>query len=188
MRNLKRIILFLIFAILFVPLVFAKDLDVTIVYDNNPYNEQLETRWGFSCLVEGFDKTILFDVGGEGSILLRNMDKLKIDPKAINMIILSHIHYDHIGGLSSFLQKNSEVAVYLPESLPQSVKRTVKEAGAKLVEVRKPLAICKHVYSTGEPFASSLWNRRIPPHSSRPWPFAQFQRSAHSHKGPQNLP
>lgn len=150
MRNLKRIILFLIFAILFASLAFAKDLDLTIVYDNNPYNEQLETRWGFSCLVEGLDKTILFDVGGEGSILLRNMDKLKIDPKAIDMIILSHIHYDHIGGLSSFLEKNSEVTVYLPESLPQSVKRTVKEAGAKLIEVRKPLAICKNVYSTGE--------------------------------------
>jgi|AntAceMinimDraft_9_1070365.scaffolds.fasta_scaffold05751_5 7,8-dihydropterin-6-yl-methyl-4-(beta-D-ribofuranosyl)aminobenzene 5'-phosphate synthase len=150
MRNLKRIILFLIFAILFAPLAFAKDLDLTIVYDNNPYNEQLETRWGFSCLVEGLDKTILFDVGGEGSILLGNMEKLKIDPKAIDIIILSHIHYDHIGGLSSFLEKNSEVTVYLPESLPQSVKRTVKEAGAKLIEVRKPLAICKNVYSTGE--------------------------------------
>jgi 7,8-dihydropterin-6-yl-methyl-4-(beta-D-ribofuranosyl)aminobenzene 5'-phosphate synthase len=52
MHKPKRIILFLIFAMLFTTLAFAKDLDLTIVYDNNPYNEQLETRWGFSCLVE----------------------------------------------------------------------------------------------------------------------------------------
>ena len=84
----------------------AEDLTITIVYDNNPYNEELETRWGFSCLIEGLEKTILFDVGGEGSVLLKNMEKLKIDPKKVNVIVLSHIHYDHIGGLSDFLKKN----------------------------------------------------------------------------------
>ncbi|GAH88005.1 unnamed protein product, partial [marine sediment metagenome] len=57
----------------------TKNLTITIIYDNNPYNEELETRWGFSCLVEGLEKTILFDVGGEGSVLLKNMEKLKID-------------------------------------------------------------------------------------------------------------
>ncbi len=139
-----------IFTILLAPLAAAKDLSLTIVYDNNPYKEGLETRWGFSCFVEGPEKTIIFDVGGEGSVLLRNMEKLKIDPKTVDVVVLSHIHYDHIGGLSDFLEKNNNVTVYMPKSLPRSVKNTVKKAGAELVEVDKSVKICKDVYSTGE--------------------------------------
>jgi len=142
-----------IFGILFAPLAVAKDLkdlSLTIVYDNNPYNKELETRWGFSCFVEGPEKTIIFDVGGEGSVLLKNMEKLSIDPKTVDVVVLSHIHHDHIGGLSDFLKKNSNVTVYIPKSLPQSVKNKVKKANAKLVEVDKSTKICKGVYSTGE--------------------------------------
>lgn len=128
----------------------SNDLSLTIVYDNNPYKEELETRWGFSCYIEGTEKTILFDVGGESSVLLGNVKKLGIDPESIDTIVLSHIHYDHIGGLSDFLKVNAEVTVLLPESLPQSIKDTVTNAGAKLVEVHKPVKICKNVYSTGE--------------------------------------
>jgi len=150
MYKLSKIILFLIFSISFVSSVIAEDLDLTLVYDNNPYDEELETRWGFSCLVEGLEKTILFDVGGEGSVLLRNMEKLKIDPKKVDVVILSHVHYDHIGGLSDFLRKNPFVTVYMPKSLPQSVKDKVKDAGAELVEVHSSTEICKNAYSTGE--------------------------------------
>jgi len=128
----------------------SNDLSLTIVYDNNPYGKNLETKWGFSCYVKGTEKTILFDVGGEGSVLLKNMKKLGIDPKAVDVIVLSHIHYDHIGGLSDFLKVNPEVTVYMPRSLPKSVKDTVTKAGARLVEVHKSIKICKNVHSTGE--------------------------------------
>ena len=144
------IILFLIFTILFAPAAHAEDLDITIVYDNNPYDDRLETRWGFSCLVKGLEKTILFDVGGEGRVLLENMRKLKIDPGTVDIVVLSHIHYDHIGGLSAFLERNHSVTVFMPVSLPQSVKNRVNNKGAKLVEVRGPVKICKNAYSTGE--------------------------------------
>jgi hypothetical protein len=49
-----------IFTVLFAPLAAAKDLNLTIVYDNNSYKEGLETRCGFSCFVEGPGKTIMF--------------------------------------------------------------------------------------------------------------------------------
>lgn len=150
MHKLNRIILFLIFAISFTSLAFAKDLNLTLLYDNNPYNEELETRWGFSCLVEGLEKTILFDVGGEGSVLLKNMKRLEIAPEIIDIIVLSHIHYDHIGGLFNFLEENCEVCVYLPRSFPRSIKDNVKEAGAELVEVHSSIEICENAYSTGE--------------------------------------
>lgn len=39
---------------------------LTVIMDNYPFREGLETSWGFSCLVEGREKTVLFDTGGMG--------------------------------------------------------------------------------------------------------------------------
>ena len=128
----------------------VNDLTITVVYDNNPYKEGLETAWGFSCLITGAEKTILFDTGGDGSILLNNMGKLTIDPNSIELVVLSHIHGDHTGGLGGFLKKNANVTVYLPKSFPKSFKDDVKSCGSKIVEVERPLEICENVYSTGQ--------------------------------------
>lgn len=128
----------------------AKDLSITVSYDNNPYKERLKTAWGFSCVIRGTEKTILFDTGGDGPILLTNMEELDINPKEIDLVVLSHIHGDHVGGLFSFLEKNREVVVYLPKSFPKGFKNGVKGYGAKVVEVQGPLKICEGIYSTGE--------------------------------------
>jgi len=126
------------------------DLTITVVYDNNPYKQELETAWGFSALITGAEKTILFDSGGDGSLLLGNMEKLAVDPDKIDIVVLSHIHGDHTGGLGSFLEKNPSVTVYLPESFPKKFKDNVQARGAKMVEVEQPLKICENVYSTGQ--------------------------------------
>jgi 7,8-dihydropterin-6-yl-methyl-4-(beta-D-ribofuranosyl)aminobenzene 5'-phosphate synthase len=126
------------------------DLALTIVYDNNQYDRALETRWGFSCYIKGAEKTLLFDVGGEGSVLMGNMENLEIDPRTVDGVVLSHVHHDHVGGLPHFLSHHSSVTVYMPRSLPPSIKDTVRQAGAHLVEVHGPMKICKDVYSTGE--------------------------------------
>jgi len=125
-------------------------MTITVVYDNNPYKEGLETGWGFSCVIADIEKTILFDTGGDGSILLNNMGKLAIDPNGIDTVVLSHIHGDHTGGLNRFLEKNSNVTVYLPKSFPKKFKDNVQSWGAKIVEVEQPLKICENVYSTGQ--------------------------------------
>lgn len=126
------------------------NLSIIVLFDNYLYKEGLKTSWGFSCIIKGTEKTILFDTGGDGSILLANMEKLDINPEEIDLIVLSHIHGDHVGGLNRFLEINPEVDVYVPESFPKDSKDEIKEQGANVIDVQNSVEICENVYSTGE--------------------------------------
>ncbi len=123
---------------------------LTTIYDNYEHEPELKTGWGFSCLVEVGDKNILFDTGGESSTLLYNMQKLGIDPKTINTIVLSHIHGDHTGGLLGILEINADVDVYLLKSFPSEFKDKVESYKANVVEVAGPVKIYENVSTTGE--------------------------------------
>jgi len=120
----------------------------TILYDNNPFNGSCSTEWGFSCLVELDDETILFDTGGDPDVLAHNVEVLGVDLAEIDCIVLSHEHWDHVGGLSMVLEANSNVTVYLPESFPYHIKSSVRDSGATLVETRNATLICPGVATT----------------------------------------
>jgi len=123
---------------------------LTILYDNNSYDYRLQSSWGFSCLIELEEKTILFDTGGDGEILLYNMRVLNKDPKTIDMIVLSHIHGDHTGGLWSLLREKSTLKVYIPASFPQEFEQRAKKFGGEVVRVDASLEIDRGIYSSGE--------------------------------------
>lgn len=120
-------------------------MKITIIYDNTVYQKGLKSNWGFSCLVEAEKMPrILFDTGTSGSILLSNMQKLNINLAFIDEVFISHAHFDHTGGLSAFLDVNSDVKVYVPISCS-------KPSGAKeVVSIEQPLQIHENVFSTGE--------------------------------------
>lgn len=95
-------------------------MKLTIVYDNNAKNS-LKSDWGFSCLIED-SKKVLFDTGADSKILIYNMKQLNIDPKAIDIVVLSHNHWDHIGGLKGFLKANENKAEIIWPDKKQSFK------------------------------------------------------------------
>jgi 7,8-dihydropterin-6-yl-methyl-4-(beta-D-ribofuranosyl)aminobenzene 5'-phosphate synthase len=128
----------------------GEDVKITVVYDNNPYDRRLEPAWGFACIVEGFEKVILFDTGGDGDVLLANMAALGYAPGDVDVVVLSHVHGDHVGGLPRVLEENPAVTVYAPSSFPARLKNGVERAGAALVEVEGRCDVCPGVGSTGE--------------------------------------
>jgi 7,8-dihydropterin-6-yl-methyl-4-(beta-D-ribofuranosyl)aminobenzene 5'-phosphate synthase len=125
-------------------------MNLTVVFDNNAYDPRLRTSWGFAAWLEVGGQTVLFDTGGDGGLLLGNMEALGLDPKQVEVVVLSHIHGDHVGGLGSLLTVNPQVTVYLPEAFPAQTKRGVRAAGAAVVEVSDPLEILPGVWSTGQ--------------------------------------
>jgi 7,8-dihydropterin-6-yl-methyl-4-(beta-D-ribofuranosyl)aminobenzene 5'-phosphate synthase len=125
-------------------------LRVTVLFNNVFHLPGLTPGWGFSCLVEGLGKTILFDTGADGGVLLDNMKRLNLDPGRIDAVFLSHIHGDHTGGLDALLARQPGVQVFLPAGFPDSFRQAVDDRGAKVILVRMGGRLMDHVYSTGE--------------------------------------
>ena len=119
-------------------------IKIQIIYDNTSINSDLKPDWGFAALIQAFGKNILFDTGANGKILLGNMQILNIDPLIISDVFISHCHFDHIGGLSHFLNKNSDITLHAPTSF-----RGVRSA-RNVIYYNKPQEIFKHFYTTGE--------------------------------------
>lgn len=119
-------------------------MKVTIIYDNTASRADLQADWGFSALVEAEGRKILFDTGANGRILLSNMEKLKVNPEEIEDVFISHPHWDHTGGLSSFLRLNSKVRLWIPSYLPGA------ENAGEVIEVKSPAKLYEGIYSTGE--------------------------------------
>jgi len=125
------------------------DIVITIVYDNYSFDERLEPAWGFACVIDGLAKKILFDTGGRGGRLLSNMAKLGIEPEQIDVVVLSHVHADHTGGLDAFLETNSNVKVFMPKVFPRNLKMVARRSGATLVETTDPCPVCNGTWTTG---------------------------------------
>ncbi len=125
-------------------------ISITILYDNYIHTEGSTSDWGFSCLIEGTDQTILFDTGRKGDVLTENMAFLDQSPEKIDVILISHNHGDHTGGLNAILDQKSDLSVYFGKSWPESFGKNVEDKGSTPVRVGDPVKICDHVYSTGE--------------------------------------
>lgn len=122
-------------------------MKISITYDNEA-RFGFKSGWGFSSLIETGNKKILFDTGCEGPSLIYNMRKLGYKPEDIDIIVLSHEHWDHVGGLFDVLKENSDVKVFVLKSFSEGFKNRVRQI-AELVDVEKQREIMENVYTTG---------------------------------------
>jgi 7,8-dihydropterin-6-yl-methyl-4-(beta-D-ribofuranosyl)aminobenzene 5'-phosphate synthase len=135
-----------------------KKLRITVIYDNFGGDEKLRADWGFSCFIEGLEQTILFDTGLDAAIFASNMERLKISPKQVDLLVLSHEHGDHIGGLPAFFQMRTHLPVWVPSSFSTPVKAYIRKAGALLEEVNDaPRRLCRQAVTLGKMSGGPLW-------------------------------
>ena len=75
----------------------------TLIENNSDINNVLINEHGFSLYIEINEKKILFDTGQSGDFI-KNAEKLKINLKDLDYVVLSHGHYDHSGGFGELVQ------------------------------------------------------------------------------------
>ena len=98
-----------------------KVLKITTLVENHVTGEGLGAEHGLSLLLEVVNKEgdvlsrHLFDTG-QGDLFAKNAAVMNIDLRQIDSVFISHGHYDHAGGLDSFLKLNQNALVYIKES------------------------------------------------------------------------
>ncbi|MFX1606865.1 MAG: MBL fold metallo-hydrolase [Promethearchaeota archaeon] len=85
------------------------EVEVQVLVDNNAGDMRLLAEHGFSALVKArFDDSsefkFLYDTGGGTPALDYNLKVLEKDLSSVQMIILSHGHYDHSAGVLKLIK------------------------------------------------------------------------------------
>jgi 7,8-dihydropterin-6-yl-methyl-4-(beta-D-ribofuranosyl)aminobenzene 5'-phosphate synthase len=79
-------------------------LTLTTLCENTAGKPGFTAEWGLSILVQVDGMTVLFDTGANFAAV-RNADKLRVNLRAVDTIVLSHAHADHTGGLREVLRR-----------------------------------------------------------------------------------
>jgi 7,8-dihydropterin-6-yl-methyl-4-(beta-D-ribofuranosyl)aminobenzene 5'-phosphate synthase len=150
----------------------------------------LHSEWGLSLLLTsqrgGEGRTALLDFGYTPEALMNNMERLRVDPRGISTLLLSHGHYDHFGGLMGFLQRHREalptdLTLYTggednfchryngPPGAPAAQlgdfgvldRRALGSMRVNVVLAEQPTVIAGHAFTTG-PIPLSGFERVLP--------------------------
>ncbi|MBD3220824.1 MBL fold metallo-hydrolase [bacterium] len=127
-----------------------RTLRLHVVFDNVPEEPALDTAWGFACLVTGADRTVLFDTGSDGDVLLANLTTMGLDPARIDDVVLSHEHWDHVDGLTAIVRQNPRVVVHPLRSFSEDFHQAVRHLEVPIHLVEGPRAITGGIHTTGE--------------------------------------
>lgn len=150
----------------------------------------LHAEHGFSMLVSVYrgDETshLVFDTGMSPDGMTANMHRLGLDPRDIEVVVLSHGHFDHTTGLDGFIRAigrpNLPIVVHPllwtrrrislpgvePIEIPTLSKRSIEGAGFDIIESRQPSLVFKNsVLVTGEVARTSGFETGMPFHEAR---------------------
>jgi len=93
-----------------------------IVYDTSePDAPGLKPDFGYAVYIQADDKKILLDTGTDPDVMEHNLIVAGVDVNDLDMVVISHNHFDHAGGLERIRAINPGVPVYVPPDQAFSV-------------------------------------------------------------------
>jgi 7,8-dihydropterin-6-yl-methyl-4-(beta-D-ribofuranosyl)aminobenzene 5'-phosphate synthase len=117
---------------------------ITVVYNHEGSTsaDGLLKRGGFSAHVKFGDRSILFDTGGEASVILENLQRAQVDLAELDAVLISHNHWDHVYGLPGVMSgSRTEASVYVPASAAVGVQQQFPRATVVAVQAPKQIAL-----------------------------------------------
>ncbi|MGP4056386.1 MBL fold metallo-hydrolase [Mycobacterium sp. 4D054] len=147
----------------------------------------LVAEHGFSALVStrrgNTTHTVLFDTGVSPEGMATNIERLGLDVTAIEVLVLSHGHFDHAGGFPGLARLRgrsgmpltvhplvwSRRRLALPDqdrwTMPTLSRSALESEGFEVIERRQPsLLLDKSVLITGEVDRTTDFERGMPNH------------------------
>ena len=122
---------------------------ITIVYNHEgAAAADLVKRGGFSAFVRFEDRALMFDAGGEASVILENLHSLHSDGLELEALVISHNHWDHVFGLPGIMNSALNYPpVYVAASAAEGIKQQYPRA--EVIPVDGPKKIAPDVWVTG---------------------------------------
>ena len=144
----------------------TREIELTLLVDNEAF-EGLVVEHGFAAWITVGAEHILYDTGA-GAALRPNAASLGIDLSQADILVLSHGHYDHTGGIADFLAINPTAKLYAapsasvsryschPDTSPRMIGVNARNQvalqnlpGSRFHEVHTPLRLMDGIGLTG---------------------------------------
>lgn len=87
-------------------------MKIVSLVDDICNSKDLQCEHGLCFYIATEKHKILFDLGAS-DLFIRNAKKLNINLQNVDIVFISHGHYDHGGGLRAFLNINSKAKIYI---------------------------------------------------------------------------
>ena len=87
-------------------------MKISVLLENTSISPDLSSEHGLSLFIETDSHNIIFDTGAS-SLFLGNADKMSVDVSKADIVIVSHGHHDHGGGLPDLLRMNGSADIYV---------------------------------------------------------------------------
>ena len=119
-------------------------MKIVTLMENGRIDDRLKSAHGLSIYIEHKDHKILFDLGPNNNYI-KNAEILGIDLTKVDIVIISHGHFDHGRGLKKFMKINSLAKIYLSE---EAFGKQVKKLGPLYIPIgiKKPKDLSRIVF------------------------------------------